>query len=259
MVSQRIELFLNLLLPLFGGGMTFGLLQYIGGTHVANAELQSLITIISLLVAMALSVIPRHLIQAEIQDGIAHLKNGKFLFSEELTIRSLLHGEIKSWIPFNQPLHTSICIAGPHDWRYLDVSIERHITKNSKGKIIAANIDKLYPILEQRVQRLIYSASIVDPSYSEFFAENQLMNDEDIFTFMSKLLSTIESDTIPGIEYGFEVSSITVDQDSIRRVERKFGHGQDDSSILADNDDLEIDHLFEPGELEALAATDKNR
>ncbi|MDH3355245.1 MAG: hypothetical protein OEL79_08540 [Chromatiales bacterium] len=253
MISQRIELFLNLLLPLLGGGATYGLLQYIGGSHVANNELQSLIIIISLMVAMAVSVIPRHLIQAELQDGIAQLKNGRILFSEELSVHSLLGGGIASWIPFKQPMHTEICIVGPDDWRYIDIAIERNIKKSPEGKIIAANIDKLYTILDQRLQRLIFATSRIDPSFADFFAKNQLMNDEDIDIFKSKLLSLIESDPIPGIDYGFELSSIIVDKDSVHRVERKFGSGSDNSYTLSEEDDLEIDHLFNEDELNAIS------
>lgn len=255
MVSQRIELFLNILLPLIGGGITYIALQFIGGEHVANAELQSIITIISLLVAMAVSVIPRHLIQAELQDGIAILKNEAVMFTEELTVRALLGGGINSWVPFNQPVHTTICIVGPHEWRYIDIAIARHITKTFEGKIMAANIDEIFPVLEQRLQRLVFSTSRMDPSFADFFAENQLMNDEDINVFKSKLLSAIEADPIPGMEYGFETSDITVNKDSLRRVERQFGSGQDDSFILSDEDDLEIDHLFEKDELEAITSS----
>ena len=257
MISQRIEIFLNLLLPLLGGGAAFGILQFLGGAHVANGELQSLITIISLLVAMAVSVIPRHLIQAELQDGIAQLKNGLIQFSDELSVGSLLGGGIESWIPFNQPVHTTICIVGPHEWRYIDIAIERRITKSLDGKIIAANIDEIYPLLDQRLQRLIFSTSKTDQSFAEFFAKNQLMNDEDINTFKSKLLSIIEADVIPGIEYGFETSSIIINKDSVRRVDRKFGSGSDDSFTLSGDDDLDIDHLFQPGELDAILSTNK--
>ena len=253
MISQRIELFLNLLLPLIGGGGIYALLQYIGGSHVANSELQSLITIISLMTAMAVSVIPRHLIQAELQDGIAQLKSGDIQFTKELSVRSLLSGGIESWIPFKQPIHTNICIVGPHDWRYIDVAIERNIKKTPEGKIIAANIDEIYPILEQRLQRLIFSTSRIDPDFAKFFSQNQLMNDQDIETFKEKLLSTIESDPIPGFEYGAESSSIIVDKDSIRWVARNFGSGSDDSYTLSDGDNLEIDHLFNQDELDAIS------
>lgn len=259
MISQRIEIFLNLLIPLLGGGAAFGILQFLGGNHVANSELLSLITIIAMLVAMAVSVIPRHLIQAELQDGIAQLKNGVIQFSEELSIRSLLGGRIESWIPFNQPVHTTICIVGPHDWRYIDVAIERRITKSVDGKVIAANIDKIYPLLDQRLQRLIFSTSKTDPSFAEFFAENQLMNDEDINTFKSKLLSIIEADVIPGIGYGFETSSIIINTDSVRRVDRKFGSGSDDSFTLSAGDDLEIDHLFKQDELDAISSNNNTK
>lgn len=254
MVSQRIELFLNLLLPIIGGGSVYVALQFIGAEHVANTELQSIITIIALLVAMAVSVIPRHLIQAELQEGIAILKNEAVMFTEELTVRALLGGGISSWVPFNQPIHTTICIVGPHEWRYIDVTIARHITKTFDGKIMAANIDEVFPILEQRLQRLIFSTSRMDPSFADFFAENQLMNDEDINVFKSKLLSTIESDPVPGMEYGFETSDISVNKDSLRRVERQFGSGQDASYILTNDEDLEIDHLFEKDELEAITS-----
>jgi len=253
MISQRIELFLNLLLPLLGGGSIYLLLQYIGGHHVLNAELQALITVIALMVAMAVSVIPRQLIQAELQDGLAQLKDGRVLFTEELTINQLLGGKIAFWTPFAQPLQTTICIVGPHDWRYINIAIERHIKKSPEGKVIADNIDKLYPILEQRFQRLIFSTSRNDPSFANFFAHNQLMNDEDVDTFKSKLLSTIESDPIPGVEYGFETSSIIVDKDSVRWVERKFGSGRDDSYTLSEEENLEIDHLFNEEELSAIS------
>ena len=206
---------------------------------------------------MAVSVIPRHLIQAELQDGIAQLKNGLIQFSDELSVGSLLGGGIESWIPFNQPVHTTICIVGPHEWRYIDIAIERRITKSLDGKIIAANIDEIYPLLDQRLQRLIFSTSKTDQSFAEFFAKNQLMNDEDINTFKSKLLSIIEADVIPGIEYGFETSSIIINKDSVRRVDRKFGSGSDDSFTLSGDDDLDINHLFQPGELDAILSTNK--
>jgi hypothetical protein len=219
--------------------------------------LQALITTIALMVAMAISVIPRHLIQAELQDGMAQLKSGAILFTEELSIRTLLGGEIESWIPFKQPIHTTICIVGPNEWRYVDIAIERNIKKSPEGRVIADHIDELYPILDQRLQRLIFSTSRTDPSFADFFAKNQLMNDEDINTFKNKLLSTIESDPIPGMEYGCENSSVIVDKESIRWVDRKFGSGSDDSYSLSGDDELEIDHLFNEEELNAIA--EKNR
>ncbi|MCW8825097.1 MAG: hypothetical protein OQK78_01600 [Gammaproteobacteria bacterium] len=254
MVSQRIELFLNLLLPLLGGGSVYLLLQYIGGHHVLNGELQSIITVISLMVAMAVSVIPRHLIQAELQDGIAQLKNGAVLFTEELSLDALLGGKIVSWIPFKQPLQTTICIVGPQEWRYIDVTIDRTIKKSNEGRVIAANIDELFPVLEQRLQRLIFSMSKRDSSFADFFAQNQLMNDEDINVFKSKLLSTIESDLIPGLDYGIGTSGIIINIDSLRRVERKFESGRESSYMAAEDDNLEIDHLFNEDELNSISA-----
>ncbi|NOR51054.1 MAG: hypothetical protein GQ470_00400, partial [Gammaproteobacteria bacterium] len=71
MLSLHIKLVIYLIVPLLSGGATFASLQYIGGDHVANNELQILITIISLLVAIACSVIPQQLLLAELQHGIA--------------------------------------------------------------------------------------------------------------------------------------------------------------------------------------------
>ena len=247
MIAKRIKLFLYLPLPLLGGGATFGILQLIGGDHIANGELQSLIAIISLLVAIAVSVIPRHLILAELQNGIAQLNDGTIQFSDELSVRSLLGGAIESWIPYSQPIRTTICIAGPHDWRYIDVTIERHISRSREGKIIAAHIDEVYPILEQRLQHLIFASSQEDHSFADFFAANQLMNDEDINTFKSKLLSTIKLDKIPGIEYGLDHSTIIIDKNSVRQVEHHVIDNHEKTYRLID---LDLDHILGQAEIE---------
>ncbi|NOR51998.1 MAG: hypothetical protein GQ470_05205 [Gammaproteobacteria bacterium] len=248
MLSKRIKLFLYLPLPLLGGGTTFGILQLVGGDHIANGELQSIIAIISLLVAIAVSIIPRHLILAELQNGIAQLDDGNIQFSDELSARSLLGGRVESWIPYSQPIHTTICIAGPHDWRYIDVIIERHISRSHEGKIIAAHIDEIYPILEERLQHLIFATSREDHSFADFFAANQLMNDEDINTFKSKLLSTIKLDKIPGIEYGLDPSTIIVDKNSVRQVERHFIDNHERTYSLVD---LDLDHILEQSDIDA--------
>jgi hypothetical protein len=59
------------------------------------------------------------------------------------------------------------------------------------------------------------------------------------------------------MEYGCENSSVIVDKESIRWVDRKFGSGSDDSYTLSGEDNLEIDHLFNEEELKAIA--EKNR
>ena len=114
--------------------------------------------------------------------------------------------------------------------------------------MIAINIDKIYPILEQRLQHLIFATSREDHRFDDFFAEKQLMNDSDMSTFKEELRATIEIDVIPGIEYGIDHSSISVNKDSVRQVQHHFIDNHDKSYNLVN---LDLDEFIEQSKPES--------
>lgn len=206
------------IMPLVLAAWTYLLMAQLGGKWVDNIELQGVMGSTALLLGLLLGLISQFIIQAETQNGFALLKNRRVLLPQQLKLTDIMRHNVIGWIPFTIPLHTTICIYTPDEWRYIDVVIERELAKDHAGKIVAAHLDKAAPILEERLQKTIFAASQQDSSFAEFFAKNQLMNDEDIQIFKSKLLSAIERDQTPGVEYGISPSSIHIKRTSMKRV-----------------------------------------
>lgn len=229
------------LFPLLIAGSTGYGLIILGGRYTDNNEFLWVIALVALLIHALLTLIPKYILQAAVQEGFAIINDKELRLPEELSLARLLSNSISGWVPFSQPLDTTICFVAPGEWRYIDISIDRHFSRNKEGKLLAQKREKSLPLLEERLQNTIFSSSRVDSSFSEFFEKNKLMNETDIQTFKSKLLSSIEADSPTGIEYSYDPNSIRINSKTLRRVKKNII----ESAIEYDHEELDLELDFD--------------
>lgn len=245
MIPEKIRYLINFIIPALLASADYLLLRWLGGSWVENLELQAVMIAHAAILALVAAAIPHYIIHARIQEGFAILTNGRTLLPHELPLRALLGDQIRFWVPLSQPLQTTLCISAGDEWRYIDVGIDRRLAADNNGRKLATHFSTVQGRLEEQLQKSLFNSSKEDPSFGDFLADGQLMNDADIDTFKSKLLSVIEMHPILGLEYGFRPESIQLNLHSIKRVRHlrveHNSHELEDSLSLKDFD---IDALF---------------
>ncbi|QEP44234.1 hypothetical protein D5085_14545 [Ectothiorhodospiraceae bacterium BW-2] len=246
MIPEKVRYLIDFILPLMAATLDYLLLTMLGGEWIDNHEMQAVVIAHATVTALVVAAIPRAIIAAKLQEGFAILRNERACLPHELPFRALFGNQIAYWVPLAQPLETTICFYTPNEWRYVTVTFERRLSADDMGRRVAARFNRIEKELEEQLQRTLFAASKRDPSFADFLAEGQLMNDDDINTLKSKLLSVVESSPVPGVEYGIRPETIHLNLKSVRRTP----HTQQASADLKSNDplalkDFDLDAIFD--------------
>lgn len=211
-MSVPIRLSAYLIIPLLLAAGSFIAMNYLGERFTGDPLVQGVMFSISLLLGLLPALLYRFFVHSQMQDGFAHMDDGRVLLPHELGIAAVVGDRIHHWQSFEQSLQTTVRLHGAMADLLVSIRVNLTLWPDIKGKELAKHFDEATPLLERAIADCLYRASCMDDGFALALDGSTLLNEDDERVLKSKFLSALELLTIKGVFFPHDAAGIYIDR-----------------------------------------------